>query len=69
MPSRNFLNLTADLNINREALLAATGNQVLTGRNVQAAAELLYITANHFANQHNYPAAKKGIKRAAVQAG
>ncbi|HHU79331.1 MAG: PocR ligand-binding domain-containing protein [Caldicoprobacterales bacterium] len=47
---QEFLNLTADLNINREALLAASREiKVLTGRNVQAAAELLYITANHFA--------------------
>jgi two-component system response regulator YesN len=50
---QEFLSLTADLNINREALLAASREvKVLNGRNVQAAAELLYITANHFAKSN-----------------
>ncbi|HHY83502.1 MAG TPA: AraC family transcriptional regulator [Clostridiales bacterium] len=47
---QEFLSLTSDLNINKEALLVASREiKVLTGRNVQAAAELLYITANHIA--------------------
>ena len=50
---QEFLNRTSDLNINREALLAASRKiKVLNGRNVQAAAELLFITANHFAKSN-----------------
>jgi two-component system response regulator YesN len=45
-----FLALTEDLDINREALLVASRNlKVLTGRDVQAAAELLFIISNHIA--------------------
>lgn len=45
-----FLALTQDLDINREALLVASRNlKVLTGRDVQAAAELLFIISNHIA--------------------
>jgi two-component system response regulator YesN len=45
--------LTQDLDINREMLIDA-GNKInmLAGRNVQAAAELLYITANHIAQSN-----------------
>jgi two-component system response regulator YesN len=47
---QEFLNLTEDLNINKEALLVASRKiRVLTGRDVQAAAELLFIAANHIA--------------------
>ena len=50
---QEFLSRTSDLNINREALLAASREiKVLDGRNVQAAAELLFITANHFAKSN-----------------
>jgi two-component system response regulator YesN len=45
-----FLKLTEDLDINKEALLVASRNiRVLSGRDVQAAAELLFIIANHIA--------------------
>ncbi len=45
-----FVNRTKDLNINREALMVASRKiRVLTGRDVQAAADLLYIIANHIA--------------------
>lgn len=45
-----FLALTEDLDINREALLVASRKlKVLTGRDVQAAAELLFIISNHIA--------------------
>ncbi len=43
-----FLTATEDLNINREALLVSSRKiRVLTGRDVQAAADLLFIIANH----------------------
>ena len=48
-----ILSLTNDLGINREKLIDAGSNiKMLTGRNVQAAAELLYITANHIAKSN-----------------
>ena len=38
---QEFLNLTQDLNINREALMVASRQvKMLSGRNVQAAAQL-----------------------------
>jgi two-component system response regulator YesN len=47
---QEFLSLTNDLNINREALMVASRHvPVLSGRNVQAAAQLLFIMANHIA--------------------
>lgn len=47
---QEFLDMTKDLDINREALLVASRQiRQLTGRNVQAAAELLFITANYIA--------------------
>ena len=48
-----LLALTQDLHINRDELIA-TGKDIktLTGRNVQAAAELLYIVANHLAKSN-----------------
>jgi two-component system response regulator YesN len=47
---QEFLSRTSDLDINREALLAASREiKVLNGRNVQAAAELLFIITNYFA--------------------
>jgi len=47
---QEFLNLTRDLNINREALMVASRQvKMLSGRNVQAAAQLLFVTANHIA--------------------
>lgn len=47
---QEFMNLTQDLDINREAMLVSSRKiKVLTGRDVQAAADLLYIVANHIA--------------------
>lgn len=47
---QEFLKMTEDLDINREALLVESRKiRVLTGRDVQASAELLFITANHIA--------------------
>jgi len=47
---QEFLNLTQDLNINREALMVASRRiKMLSGRNVQAAARLIFIMANHIA--------------------
>ncbi len=47
---QEFLNRTKDLNLNREALVVASQQvKVLSGRGVQAAAELLFIIANHIA--------------------
>lgn len=48
-----ILNLTQDLDINQRKMLDE-GNKItmLTGRNVQAAAELLYIISNHIAQSN-----------------
>lgn len=48
-----ILNLTQDLDINQKKMLDE-GNKItmLTGRNVQAAAELLYIISNHIAQSN-----------------
>ena len=47
---QEFLNLTQDLNINREALMVASRQvKMLSGRSVQAAAQLLFVMANHIA--------------------
>lgn len=47
---QEFTNRTKDLNINKEALVVASRKiRVLSGRDVQAAADLLYIIANHLA--------------------
>ncbi|MBM7582351.1 two-component system response regulator YesN [Caldicoprobacter guelmensis] len=47
---QEFLNLTRDLNINREALVVASRQvKMLSSRGVQAAARLIFIVANHIA--------------------
>ncbi|MCM8901449.1 PocR ligand-binding domain-containing protein [Caldicoprobacter algeriensis] len=47
---QEFLNLTRDLNINREALVVASRQvKMLSSRSVQAAARLIFIVANHIA--------------------
>lgn len=47
---QEFQRRTQDLRIDREALLVASRNiKILSGRNVQAAADLLFITANYIA--------------------
>ncbi|MGI6113916.1 MAG: PocR ligand-binding domain-containing protein [Mahellales bacterium] len=47
---QEFLDRTKDLDVNREGLVVASRKiKVLSGRDVQAAAELLFIMANHIA--------------------
>ena len=60
-PSR-VLNLTQDLNINREALMVASRQvKMLSGRNVQAAAQLCFVMANHIARPDADTAAKEEL--------